>query len=74
MSDNANKQIRLASRPSGWVTEDNFTLTEEALPEAADGQIVVRNIFMSVDPFIRPRMYGSTETYSCRLTRTCAGG
>jgi len=56
MSDNTNKQIRLASRPSGWVTEDNFTLTEEALPEPGDGQLLVRNIFMSVDPYMRGRM------------------
>jgi len=56
MSNATNKQIRLASRPSGWVTEDNFTLTEEALPEAGDGQLLVRNIFMSVDPYMRGRM------------------
>lgn len=56
MSDAVNKQIRLASRPSGWVTEDNFTLTEEALPEPGDGQLLVRNIFMSVDPYMRGRM------------------
>ena len=56
MSDNTNKQIRLASRPSGWVTEDNFTLTEEALPEPGDGQLLVRNVFMSVDPYMRGRM------------------
>jgi NADPH-dependent curcumin reductase CurA len=51
-----NKQIRLASRPSGWVTADNFTLTEEALPEVGQGQLLVRNIFMSVDPYMRGRM------------------
>ncbi|MCG8506989.1 MAG: NADP-dependent oxidoreductase [Sphingomonadales bacterium] len=51
-----NKQIRLASRPSGWVTPDNFTLTEEAAPEPADGQLLLRNIYMSVDPYMRGRM------------------
>ncbi len=56
MSELTNRQIRLASRPSGWVTEDNFTLTEEALPAAGDGQLLVRNIFMSVDPYMRGRM------------------
>jgi NADPH-dependent curcumin reductase CurA len=56
MTEATNKQIRLASRPSGWVTEDNFTLTEEALPEAGDGQLLVRNVFMSVDPYMRGRM------------------
>ena len=57
-----NKQIRLASRPSGWVTADNFTLTEEAIPDPGDGQLVVRNLFMSVDPYMRGRM-NDTKSY-----------
>jgi NADPH-dependent curcumin reductase CurA len=56
MSETINKQIRLASRPSGWVTEDNFTLTEESVPSPGNGQLLVRNIFMSVDPYMRGRM------------------
>jgi len=51
-----NRQIRLASRPSGWVTEDCFTATNEAIPDIADGQLLIRNIFMSVDPYMRGRM------------------
>jgi len=51
-----NKQIRLASRPSGWVAEENFSVTEEAVPEPADGEVLVRNIFLSVDPYMRGRM------------------
>jgi NADPH-dependent curcumin reductase CurA len=56
MPEATNKQIRLASRPSGWVTGDNFKLNEEALPEPGDGQLLIRNIFMSVDPYMRGRM------------------
>jgi len=56
MAGETNKQIRLASRPSGWVTADNFELTEETVGEPADGQVLVRNIFMSVDPYMRGRM------------------
>lgn len=56
MSETTNTQVRLASRPSGWVTEDNFAITEEAVPEIAAGQVLVRNIFMSVDPYMRGRM------------------
>ena len=59
MSDDKNRQIRLASRPSGWVTEDNFELTEESLPEHSDGEVLVRNIYMSVDPYMRGRMNDS---------------
>ena len=62
MSETRNVQIRLASRPSGWVTEDNFTVTDESMPEIEDGQILVRNIFMSVDPYMRGRM-NDTKSY-----------
>lgn len=62
MSETRNIQIRLASRPSGWVTEDNFTVTEEAVPDVGDGQLLVRNIFMSVDPYMRGRM-NDTKSY-----------
>jgi NADPH-dependent curcumin reductase CurA len=50
------RQIILASRPSGWPVEDNFGLTEADRPDLADGQIRVRNLFMSVDPYMRGRM------------------
>lgn len=56
MTQATNTQIRLASRPSGWVTADNFTLTEEAVLQPADGEVLVRNIYMSVDPYMRGRM------------------
>ena len=50
------RQIVLASRPSGWPTAANFALTEADRPELADGQVRVRNLFMSVDPYMRGRM------------------
>ena len=50
------RQIVLASRPSGWPTAANFALTETDRPALADGQIRVRNLFMSVDPYMRGRM------------------
>ena len=52
----SNKQIRLTSRPSGWVTADNFSLTEEAVPEIEPGQLLIRNLYLSVDPYMRGRM------------------
>jgi NADPH-dependent curcumin reductase len=51
-----NKQWLLASRPTGWPTEANFRLVETAIPTADDGEIVVRNHFMSLDPYMRGRM------------------
>jgi NADPH-dependent curcumin reductase CurA len=50
------RQIVLASRPVGWPTPDNFRLTEEDRPDLSDGQVRVRNLFMSVDPYMRGRM------------------
>jgi NADPH-dependent curcumin reductase CurA len=50
------RQIVLASRPSGWPTRDNFVVTEADRPDLADGQVRVRNLFMSVDPYMRGRM------------------
>jgi NADPH-dependent curcumin reductase CurA len=50
------RAIVLASRPRGWPVHENFTLTEAELPPPGDGQVLVRNAFMSVDPYMRGRM------------------
>ena len=49
-------EVRLASRPQGWPTEDNFEIAEVEIPTPGDGQILVRNVVMSVDPYMRGRM------------------
>lgn len=54
-----NRQIVLASRPKGEVTPDNFRLVEAALAPLADGQVRVRNHFLSLDPYMRGRMNDS---------------
>lgn len=51
-----NRQIVLASRPTGAVSPDNFRLVETELPLLADGQVRVRNHFLSLDPYMRGRM------------------
>ena len=51
-----NKQWHLVSRPTGEPTPGNFELVETALPELQDGQVLVRNHFMSLDPYMRGRM------------------
>lgn len=50
------KRIVLASRPEGAVTPDNFRLEEVPVPELADGQVLVRNHYLSLDPYMRGRM------------------
>jgi len=69
------RQIVLASRPSGWPTAANFLLTEADQPELADGQVRVRNLFMSVDPYMRGRM-NDVKSYSppFRLGEPLEGG
>ncbi|GAB2543518.1 NADP-dependent oxidoreductase [Nocardia heshunensis] len=49
-------EIQLATRPDGAPTAANFALVERPLPELLDGQILVRNTWMSVDPYMRGRM------------------
>ncbi|MFG1713108.1 NADP-dependent oxidoreductase [Micromonospora sp. NPDC049203] len=51
-----NREIHLASRPDGWPTAENFRLVTTEVPTPGPGQVVVRNRFMSVDPYMRGRM------------------
>jgi NADPH-dependent curcumin reductase CurA len=51
-----NRQILLVSRPSGFPTEANFKLVETPLPQPAEGQFLVRNHWLSLDPYMRGRM------------------
>ena len=51
-----NRQILLASRPQGPVTENNFRLVEQPIPEPADGEVLIRNEWLSLDPYMRGRM------------------
>ena len=51
-----NLQVRLASRPNGRPTADNFSFTREALPAPRDGQVLLRTRYLSLDPYMRGRM------------------
>lgn len=51
-----NKQWLLTSRPSAEATAGNFTLVETPVPALADGQVLVRHHYLSVDPYMRGRM------------------
>ena len=54
-----NRQILLASRPQGAVTPGNFKLVETPLAPLADGEVRVRNHYLSLDPYMRGRMNDS---------------
>jgi hypothetical protein len=62
MSKIKSREIRLKKRPMGMATENDFELAEIMIPEIEEGQILVQNAFISVDPYMRGRM-GERETY-----------
>ena len=69
------REIRLASRPKGWPTLENFATASVELPALADGQVLVQNLFMSVDPYMRGRM-NDVKSYvpPFQLDRPLEGG
>ncbi len=50
------QRIVLASRPQGNISADNFRLETVPVPAIADGQVLVRNHYLSLDPYMRMRM------------------
>jgi NADPH-dependent curcumin reductase CurA len=56
MAQGVNRQWLLASRPAAEPSADNFTLNEAPIPTAGDGEIVVRALYLSLDPYMRGRM------------------
>jgi NADPH-dependent curcumin reductase CurA len=57
------REIHLAARPRGWPTPDDFRLVTVQVPDPGPGQVLVRNQFMSVDPYMRGRM-NDAPTYA----------
>jgi NADPH:quinone reductase len=51
-----NRQVSLAARPSGLPKESDFSLEEAEVPEPGPGEVLVRNLWVSVDPYQRGRM------------------
>lgn len=51
-----NKEIRLASRPTGMPTLENFQFVDTDVPKPADGEVLARLLYISVDPYLRGRM------------------
>jgi NADPH-dependent curcumin reductase len=51
-----NKRVLLASRPVAAVSEANFRVEEAPVPKPAEGEVLVRNLWLSLDPYMRGRM------------------
>lgn len=51
-----NREILLANRPSGLPTAENFQFVETEVPSLEEGEVLLRTMFISVDPYLRGRM------------------
>ena len=56
MAANVNRRIVLANRPQGNVTPQNFRIEEVPIPAPGEGEVLVRNEWLSLDPYMRGRM------------------
>lgn len=75
MSKLTGREIHLKSRPVGMPSLDNFELVSVPVPEPGQGEVLVRNIFMSVDPYMRGRMRGGKSyVASFELGQVMNGG
>ncbi|HJR94216.1 MAG TPA: NADP-dependent oxidoreductase, partial [Gaiellaceae bacterium] len=54
--EGVSREIRLVARPRGFPDEELFEVAETPIPDPAEGQVLIRNSFFSVDPYMRPRM------------------
>jgi NADPH-dependent curcumin reductase CurA len=60
-----NKRVVMASRPAGWVTESNFRIETVPVPAPKDGEVLVKNHWLSLDPYMRGRM-NDTKSYAAK--------
>jgi NADPH-dependent curcumin reductase CurA len=68
-------QIRLARRPEGEPTDQCYAITHDEVPDPADGQLLLRVVYLSLDPYMRGRM-SDAESYAAptRIGDVMAGG
>ncbi|QQA75441.1 NADP-dependent oxidoreductase [Pectobacterium parmentieri] len=55
-TDRINRRVVLAQRPHGAPTQENFRLEQQAVPSVETGQVLLRTVFLSLDPYMRGRM------------------
>ncbi|MFD5470464.1 NADP-dependent oxidoreductase [Streptomyces sp. NPDC127105] len=70
-----NREWHLLSRPVGWPKPEDFALVEAEVPQPGEGQVLVRNEYLSVDPYMRGRM-NAAKSYAepYELGRPMRGG
>lgn len=70
-----NRQLTLAARPKGAPTSSDFALQETAIPTPAAGEVLLRTVFLSLDPYMRGRM-SDAKSYAdpVAIGQTMVGG
>src|SRR5262245_37056502 len=63
MPGSVNRQILLKSRPEGAPSLDNFELTERPTPKPSEGEVLMRILYLSLDPYMRGRM-SAAQSYA----------
>ncbi len=53
---NQNRQVRLKRRPTGMPTTADFEIADSPIPDPAEGEVLVRGIYLSLDPYMRGRI------------------
>ena len=75
MTAAVNRQVLLRRRPSGAPTPADFQIIESPIPEAREGEILCRTIYLSLDPYMRGRMNeGRSYAASVELGQVMVGG
>ncbi|HEY0083833.1 MAG TPA: hypothetical protein VGB61_13650, partial [Pyrinomonadaceae bacterium] len=70
-----NRKIILASRPSGMPTVDNFRVIDAEMPRPAEGEVLLKTLYLSVDPYMRGRMNeGKSYVEPFELNEPITGG
>ena len=72
--DQGNRQIVLTEIPQGKLRRDHFALVETARPEPADGEVLLRTLYMSLDAANRAWMQGATYRSALKALDVMAGG
>ncbi len=75
MSATMNRQVLLVNRPVGEPRESDFAVVEAPAPEPGPGQLLVRTIYLSLDPYMRGRMSAAASyAQPAELNRPMVGG
>ena len=64
-----NRQIHLIKRPKGLPNLDNFTLHVSSIPQVQKGEVLVRSLYLSVDPYMQGRIGGRPSSHIQRRWR-----